>query len=134
MHNLIAVETKYNIDNLINCLKFSHFQRLIKVTAYFLKAVTLFKSKRTQGNGDSLTVEQLQDAELRWIRDCQERLKQHATFASLKHQLNLFLDPNGLWRCGGRLGNTDVAYSTKFPILLQREHPLTSLIVKDAHA
>ena len=53
-------------------------------------------------------------------------------FDSLKSQLNLFLDENGLWHCGGRLPNADVPYSTKDPLLFSRNHPLT-LIINDDH-
>ena len=55
------------------------------------------------------------------------------SFDSLRLQLNLFLDENGLWRCGGRLANANLPYSTKYPLLLPRNHPLTPLIVNDAH-
>ena len=34
---------------------------------------------------------------------------------------------------GGRLANTEIPYAAKYPILLSRSHPLTSLIVKQAH-
>ena len=54
-------------------------------------------------------------------------------FDSLKSQLNLFLDENGLWHCGGRLANADIPYSTKYPVLLPRSHSLTPLIINDAH-
>ena len=36
-------------------------------------------------------------------------------------------------RSGGRLANADLPYSTKYPILLPRNHPLTPLIINDAH-
>ena len=55
------------------------------------------------------------------------------SFDSLRLQLNLFLDENGLWRCGGRLVNANLPYSTKYPLLLPRNHPLTPLIVNNAH-
>lgn len=51
----------------------------------------------------------------------------------LKGQLGLFLDEKGLWRCGGRLQNADMPYQSKYPILLPRNHPFTTLVVQDAH-
>ena len=39
----------------------------------------------------------------------------------------------GIWRCGGRLTNADLPYSTTHPVLLPRDHPLTALIVRNAH-
>ena len=36
-------------------------------------------------------------------------------------------------RACGRLANADIPYSTKHPVLLPRDHPLTSMIVREAH-
>ena len=52
---------------------------------------------------------------------------------TLTKQFNLFQDEKGVWRCGGRLANTELLYSVKYPILLPRSHPLTSLVVRRAH-
>ena len=52
---------------------------------------------------------------------------------TLTKQFNLFKDERGVWCCGGRLANTEILYASKYPILLPRSHPLTSLIVKQAH-
>lgn len=51
----------------------------------------------------------------------------------MKRQFSLLLDDKGLWWCGGRLTNADIPYHTKHPLLLPSSHPLTSLIVLDAH-
>ena len=51
----------------------------------------------------------------------------------LKGQLGLFTDKNGLWRCGGRLQNADLPYSTKHPVLLPRNNHFTALVIRDAH-
>ena len=131
-HILFATEVNHRIGDLIDCSNFSSFRRLVRVTAYTVRAVGRFKNMQTQDD-DSLTAEELLEAELRWLIDCQQELKQQRNFVSLKQQLNLFLDPQGLWRCGGRLSNADLPYSTKYPVLLHREHPITSLIFKDAH-
>ncbi|XP_064080627.1 uncharacterized protein LOC135197492 [Macrobrachium nipponense] len=48
--------------------------------------------------------------------------------------LGLFLDESGLLRCTGRLQNADhLPYSSKFPLLLPPNSPLTGLIVIQAH-
>ena len=38
-----------------------------------------------------------------------------------------------MWRCGGRLGNAETPYETKYLIILPKSHPITNLIVKQAH-
>ena len=68
-----------------------------------------------------------------WIIDAQHKLAQEGKFPTWKDQFGLFLDDNGLWRCGGRLGNTALPYTTKHPVLLPRRHPVTSLIIWDTH-
>jgi len=93
----------------------------------------MFKSKRADQSGSSLSTEELSDAERRWIEDSQRNMEHEKSFDSLKSQLNLFLDENGLWRCGGRLANADIPYSTKYPVLLPRSHFLTPFIINDAH-
>ena len=98
-----------------------------------LRAVETFKSKRASQGSSPLSTEKLADAECRWIEDSQVTLNCEDSFDSLRLQLNLFLDENGLWRCGGRLANANLPYSTKYPLLLPRNHPLTPLIVNDAH-
>ena len=40
---------------------------------------------------------------------------------------------SGLWRCRGRLHNTKIPYSMKFPILLSMNHPFTILAMQQAH-
>ena len=43
------------------------------------------------------------------------------------------MDEKGVWRCAGRLLNADLPYSVKNPVLLPRNHPLTLLIIREAH-
>ena len=54
-------------------------------------------------------------------------------FSDHKTLINLFKDEKGVSRYSGRLANTDLPYAVKYPILLPRSHPLTGLIVKQAH-
>ena len=132
-HNLVATEVKHTIGDVIQCERFSSFRRLVRVTAYAMRAVKLFQGKRTSQSSSSIAIQELSEAERRWIEDSQGSLEREKSFDSLKPQLNLFRDENGLWRCGGRLANADIPYSTKYPLLLSRNHPLTPLIINDAH-
>ena len=134
VHNLVATEARRTIGEVIECGQFSSFRNLVRVTAYVLRAVRMFKKKCAhEGDNSSLSTEELSDAESRWIKDSQAGLTHGKSFDSLRLQLNLFLDEGGHWRCGGRLANADIPYSTKYPLLLPRDHPVTPLIVDDAH-
>ncbi|XP_076296622.1 uncharacterized protein LOC143216924 [Lasioglossum baleicum] len=47
--------------------------------------------------------------------------------------LSPFLDTDGLIRVGGRLKNSTLAYSTRYPILLPKSHRLTNFIIEREH-
>ena len=58
------------------------------------------------------------------------KLPQDSHFEKLKGQFGLFLDDNGIWKCVGRLSKAELPYSVKYPILLPRQHHLTTLVVR----
>ena len=62
-----------------------------------------------------------------------DSISQRNDFESYKRQFNLFKDEKEVWRCEGRLSNADVSYAVNNPILLPRDHPVTTLIVREAH-
>ena len=129
--NLLVVDNEPTIGDLIPCEEFSELQRLLRVTAYVLRAVDRFKMKTSSPT--TLTSQDIAAAEVLWITQAQKALVQQKDYHTLRSQLGLFLDEKGLWRCGGRLQNAEIPYSVKHPILLPRSHPFTALIVRDAH-
>ena len=68
------------------------------------------------------------------MKEVQTHLIKQPQFNGWKKQLGLFVDPEGIWRCGGRLSNADVPYTTRHPIILPRDHPLVRMLVINAHA
>ena len=73
-------------------------------------------------------------AELMWMKEVQLSLIDERRFKEWKHQLQLFQDGEGVWRCGGRLSNADIPYNTKHPVLLPNKHHFTDLVIQRAHA
>jgi len=69
---------------------------------------------------------------LNWVKEAQKSLKEDKSFNVWHKQLGLFL-AEGVWQCRGRIGNADLPCTTKYPILLSKEHYLATLIVLDAH-
>ena len=80
----------------------------------------------------------------RWVSQCQKEvydnemnnIRSHSSSIKkipLVRQLRLFLDEDGLIRCGGRIHNTPLSEYAKFPILLPPKHMLTSLIILNVH-
>jgi len=100
------------------------------------------KSATTKQDGP-LTSDELYNAKMLWIKDCQaeafwkELVNLNSQSPSkrlpLVRQLRLFLDKDGLIRCGGRIHNAPLDQLAKFPYLLAPKHPFTSLIVYDIH-
>ena len=138
IHALLSTESQPNhctgIEDLIACENFSSRTKLLRVTAYVLRAASLFKSKGASDCQGMPTAHDLDTAEKLWIMHLQNGLVQQKNFSDLKGQFGLFLDDEKLWRCGGRLQNADIPYATKHPLLLPRQHPFTLLLVRDAHS
>ena len=132
---MLAASETNAIAKVICSENFSDLQKLLRVTAYVLRAVKQFKTKKSSraNLSTALTPEEISASKLLWISHVQEELIQQRDFSTLKMQLKLFCDEKGLWRCGGRLQNADIPYAVKHPILLPRSHHFTILVVKDAH-
>lgn len=127
-----------HIGNLMDCGHFSSFNRLLGVTALVIRFVHVLRSKvkesRNQALGDTPTMlDHVNQARLLWIRESQSRLPENPKFQQWKRQLNLFLDKSQVWRCGGRMGNSDLPSSARTPTLLDKTHHLAELIIMEAH-
>ena len=135
-HNLLVAEKQLNLTQIMESQHYSSIQKLFGVTAYFLRFVNNLKNKiRNQPSGSpaTFTARAISSAESLWIQEAQSQLVEDPNFAVWERQLWLFLDPSGVWRCGGRISNADLSYSAKHPVSLPRHHLLTMLIIKDAH-
>jgi len=111
------------------------------VTAYvrqFLNNSRLASLSRLTG---TLTASEPAQASLQWIHHVQHTIfgdeinnltsKSHCL--SLVKQLRLFIDHDGLLRCGGRIHNAPLLELAKFPYLLPSRHTFTTLVIKNAH-
>ena len=82
--------------------------------------------------GEILATEILASETL-WVKNLQLSLKNSENFKKTSLSLGLFLDKDGLWRCGGRVGNSTLPYDTKHPMILPPDHYVTGLIIQKAH-
>ena len=120
----------------MDCEKFSRLRRLLRVTAYVLRFVGILKSKigrRQMVECSELSSAEIAEAESRWLLTAQHELITDKAFPMWKRQFGLYLDDKQLWRCGGRLENADLPMTTRHPVLLPKHHPLTVLVIKEAH-
>ena len=88
------------------------------------------KEKRTSGE---LTAEECQHARSLIIKSVQNELKSESGFEKRAESLGLYEDEDGFLRCKGRIGKAKIPFTTRFPILLPREHHVTELIIREAH-
>ena len=65
--------------------------------------------------------------------EVQLSLKDNKNIRSWKQQWNLFEDDRVVVRYQGRLGNSDLVDSAKFPILLDSSHRFTTLVIWSYH-
>lgn len=122
--------------------KYSSIVKLKRMTALILhfKYNAFNKGNRRIGR---LTFKKLNDASLTILKITQseafssdtKKLAQtkSVTASSQLRALNPFLDEQGLIRVGGRLKNSVLPYSEKYPIDLPKGHHATELIIKDSH-
>ena len=80
-----------------------------------------------------IRADELEEAKLLWLRVNQLDIKLNDNFKDLENLQRLRLDDNGLYRSAGRFSQgKGLPYSAKKPILLNRYHKLTRLIILDA--
>ena len=121
--------------------RFSSLNKLQRVTAYCLRFYN-----NAKGNAKihgPLTVKEVQDALERVIKICQEDafkddiniLKHEGRVRRTSKLLSLtpMLDDKQILRVGGRLKYGDFDYEKKHPIILPKNHALTTLIVRHEH-
>ena len=72
-----------------------------------------------------MSANEISSAETLWIKKVQKKLTASKNFGTWKRQFGLFTDAEGSWRCGARLSNAEIPYSTKHPILLLKDHHFT---------
>lgn len=132
VHGLLTAGTASRLSQMIDCKKFGSFERLISTTALVLKFCRILLSKVRRNNIEE-SCDLNAEAEHRWILECQKLAVSDKKFEHWKKQLDLFQDESRVWRCRGRIENAAVPFSTKYPALLHKDHPFTSLLVWKAH-
>ncbi|XP_033231544.1 uncharacterized protein LOC117182564, partial [Belonocnema kinseyi] len=118
----------------------SSWSRLLRVTAYVLLAVKIFKDKVVFPRYLSAT--EINDSSLFWIRYVQSQLFAHdITFLkngeslsakSPLKRLNPFIECNGIIRLGGRLRQSKLSLYQESPAILPK-HVISTLVLEQFH-
>ena len=132
-----------SLHNIIDPANYSTLGKLLRITAYVYR-FTHNIMKNNSRQYDPLTATEIDFARKQWIRNSQHQVysAELSNLSSkpsssqrimLVRQLRLFIDSDGLLRCGGRIHNAPLTQLAKFPYLLPSKHPFTTLIVYAAH-
>ena len=130
----VSVNKPQGIGSIIELNKHSNLLKLLRVTAL---VVRFTRNVRAKQRGESRTIgafgrNELLEAEALWIKFAQNDLRQQDNYRQVVNQLRL-IEKNGILRCQGRLGQSDLDTETVTPILLPREHKLTEMFINDYH-
>ena len=108
------------------------------MSSWVLRFITNLKKKRQieKLNLDKfIESSEINHAKIFWLQANQQTLEEGQNFINLKNTLRLEKDKNELYRAMSRISNVDsLTYDTKFPIILNRNHRLTELLVWDTHS
>ncbi|XP_038158088.1 uncharacterized protein LOC119794558 [Cyprinodon tularosa] len=117
--------------------KFSSWSRGIKAVARLIR-----RAKQIKSNAPS-TVSEQKGSECVIIRDLQrqayeneiEQLKKgkQLTKGNKLHNLDVFIDTDGIVKVGGRLRLSSLSDSFKHPIVIPKDHHVTKLIIAHSH-
>ena len=132
---MLAAVEPCGIAQIMRAEDYSNLQRLIRVTVLVLKFVRIMKLllKRDTLSQDESTDQDIAVAETLWIKEIQKSLSKNPKFDIWKRQFGIFTDHQGIMRCTGRLAKAELPTSVKHPILSEKDHHITSLIVEDNH-
>ena len=116
-HGMLTVVGATGLSQVIDVMKYNKLYHLLRVTTYVFRFIKIL----TRSVRESI-VQELIKSEIEWVKEAQIVLVLNEKFQMWKGQFRLFLDSDGVWRCGGRLANANAPYSTRFPILLLKTH------------
>jgi len=130
-------------EPIIDACRYDKWLTLIRVTAYVLRWVQVFKSGESSESRE-LSAEELKNAKLNWYRQVQREVYR-IEYAQLeagqplpKTSTTLKLDPyfdkeDRLLRVGGRQQYSNLPEVTKHPIILPHGHPVVEKIIQCVH-
>mgnify|MGYP002804001587 CR=1 FL=1 len=134
----IVLKTKTNqisgLEAVADTERYSTLKRLLNVTTWLRRAIYNFKRPLTKNEcvPTNLTAEELRAAEIEWVITAQRAVREQRNFDQLSRKLGLVV-VEGILRCTGRLGNSDLDLDGKQPILLPKQHRFTRLVIEACH-
>ena len=122
---------KLALHELIKLEKFNDLSHLLRVTSYCLRFVSREKTEFSE----ELQSNEIENARKLWLISEQFRYSQSnkEEFEKTKANLKIYVDEQGVMRCRGRLGNSELPYDTKYPVYVPHQSRLAVLLILEAH-
>ena len=79
-----------------------------------------------------ITTKEINKARLLLVKQIQTLLVTDSKFEKTKTNLGVFVDEEGIYRCGGRLHKASLSFEWKHPAIIPKDHHITELIIKDS--
>ena len=128
---MLIFEDKNSLGKLINVKKYSDMMKLFRITAYVIRFInnikSIFQEKDCQDS--HLTGSEIRDAHNWWIEVNQSHLRRNLEYTGVETQLNCKVDGDGIICSYGRMKYANIPEQAKAPIMLSKEHHLSTLIV-----
>ncbi|XP_050302472.1 uncharacterized protein LOC126740480 [Anthonomus grandis grandis] len=121
--------------------RFSSLKTVQHIVAYCIRFRDKGLKKRSLPLSQSLSADEIYQATCIIVKSVQDKvfveeikcLKTNLATPKPFRKLAPFLDSHGVVRVGGRLRHSDLPFDAKHPMLLPRDHRLTSLIIEMFH-
>ena len=152
MLNTSEEDPPTKVETIIDSTRYSSLTKLLRITAFVLKFVAKLKNRmksqeRRELVPKELTALDINNAEIVWINSVQlssfeneiryltrKKTKDDSlTIPKLVAQFGLYLDSQGIIRCGGRIGNSSLTSNSKHPILLPLKNHFVTLLIEHTH-
>ena len=135
---VLSVVTDWGgVGKVVNCLKYSSMDKLLRVTSYVLRFIYNIRKKlkhETDERIGEISTEEINFSQKLWIKYEQLFIVGSSKFDKVKNSLKLFYDENQILRLDTRISNYEnFNFDKKFPVLLQSDSHFTKLIILKIH-
>ena len=124
------------IAGVLDVNRYSKLDRLLRVTSLVLRFTSNVRAQRTGSSKTTgeVKTEEIVKAEKMWVKEVQKQLKSKPNFKGLVKELGIVTcGCDGIMKCKGRLGNSELDTEVKEPAILPKDHKFTSLVVERCH-
>ncbi|KAG1661324.1 Ovochymase-2 [Nymphon striatum] len=140
--NVCLNVTSNPIKPILDITKFNNYQKMLRVTAYLFRAISIMQKQPTASK--QISTEELNYVEFYWYRTLQQEFF-YSEYCALRdgssvNSKSKLKDLHPIWdsslklmRLGGRLQYSDLPYSSIHPIIVPHKSYFAKLLILDCH-